>query len=207
MNTLLLIVVFALVLIGLIFGSCVPRSLRRRHYMAGLLFFLACLVMILTAALITCVYAGTVGYKALVREDLAATVYIQPLGSQQFLARIARPGAADTAFTIAGDELYIDARIIKWKPFATLLGLHTAYCLDRIAGRYTDIRDEKTKVRTLYSLAGDTRPWDLFFLRLQWPILAPVLDAQYGSATFASVKNVATLRIMVSASGLLARAQ
>jgi hypothetical protein len=60
-------------------------------------------------------------------------------------------------------------------------------------------------VRTLYSLAGGMKPWDLFSLRTRFAFLAPFLDAQYGSATFAPVEGVSTFRIMVTTSGLIAR--
>jgi hypothetical protein len=161
--------------------------------------------MILSALLALAISVGSIGYKALVREELAATVYITQLGVQQFQAKIVRPDASDTAFAIAGDELYVDARILKWKPLVNVLGLHTAYCLDRVAGRYTDINDERAKVRTLYSLGGGIKPWDLFFLRNRYSFLAPILDAYYGSAAFVPVRDVKVVKIMVTTSGLIAR--
>jgi hypothetical protein len=161
--------------------------------------------MILSGLLALVISAGSIGYKALVREELAATVYITPLGIQQFQAKIVFPDALDTTFAIAGDELYVDARILKWKPLVNVLGLHTAYCLDRVAGRYVDINDEHTKVRTLYSLGGEMKPWDLFFLRTRYSFLAPILDAYYGSAAFVPVRDVKVIKILVTTSGLIAR--
>jgi hypothetical protein len=99
----------------------------------------------------------------------------------------------------------MDARILKWTPFINLLGLHTVYRLDRVAGRYLSVRDEKVKTRTIYSIDGEMMPWDLFFLRTRCTFLAPILDAQYGSATFAQVEGKNTVRIMVTTSGLIAR--
>jgi hypothetical protein len=203
----LLLVTGALLLVGFVFGLLVRRAWKNRRFMGCLTFLLLSLVATLSALLVLLVCAGTKGYKALIREELAATVYITPLGNQQFRARIVRPHAADTAFAIAGDELYMDARILKWKPIATVLGLHTAYCLDRVSGRYVDIRDEHTKVRTLYSLNNGTMPWDLFFLRIRYGFLSPILDAQYGSAAFVPVNDVKVVRILVTGSGLIARSE
>ena len=101
----------------------------------------------------------------------------------------------------------MDARILKWKPIVNVLGLHTAYCLDRVSGRYSDIRDERTKVRSLYSLNGGMMPWDLFFLRVRYGFLSPVLDAQYGSAAFVPASDVKVVRILVTASGLIAKSE
>jgi hypothetical protein len=205
MSTVALSVIAVLAFLGLVFGFLVLNSWKNRRIMGGLTYLLLSLVMILSALLALAITAGTIGYKALVREELAATVYITPLGIQQFQAKIVRPGARDTAFAIAGDELYIDARILKWNPFVNILGLHTAYCLDRVAGRYRDIRDEKNKVRTVYSLYGEMKPWDIFLLRTRYSFLTPVLDAYYGSATFIPIRDMDVLRILVTTSGLIAR--
>jgi hypothetical protein len=205
MNTIMIAIVAVLFFLGLIFGILVYRSWRHRRIMGGLSYLLLSLVMALSALLALVISAGSIGYKALVREDLAATVYIMPLGVQQFQARIVCPDTRDTAFAIAGDELYVDARILKWKPLVNVLGLHTAYCLDRVAGRYVDINDERTKVRTLYSLHGWMKPWDLFFLRTRYSFLAPILDAYYGSAAFVPVRDVKVIKILVTTSGLITR--
>lgn len=205
MNGIVLIVLAALVLLGLIFWFLVLFSLKRKRYFQSFASLLAGLVFILSAALVTVIAAGMKGYQALTREDLAALIYITPLGNQHFQARIVRPNACDTTLFIAGDELYIDARIIKWKPFANLVGIHTYYCLDRVGGRYHDIRDETTKVRTLYSLAGPMRLWDIFSLVKNFAFLAPFLDTQYGSAAFTSPEKESVLRVKVSTSGLLIR--
>ena len=205
MSIVTLTAVAVLALFGLAFLFLAPQAFYKRRIMSGVTLILLSLVMVLSALVVLLVAAGLKGYRALVREDLAATVYITPLGAQQFRAKIVCPGARDTAFAIAGDELYVDARILKWKPFVNVLGQHTAYCLDRVAGRYTDINEERTKVRTLYSLGGVMKPWDLFFLRTRYSFLAPIIDAYYGSAAFVPVRDVTAVKIMVTTSGLIVR--
>ncbi|MBN1471070.1 MAG: hypothetical protein JW925_04760, partial [Syntrophaceae bacterium] len=106
--------------------------------------------------------------------------------------------------SLAGDQLYVDAHILKWKPVANIFGLHTSYELDRVAGRYASLKDETTKVHTVYSLSK-YRPVDLFDLRRRFAILNPLLDAEYGSATFINTTSTEEFRVMVSTTGLLIR--
>ena len=87
---------------------------------------------------------------------------------------------------------------------ANALGLRTAYELDRVGGRYRDVQRERTAPRTVYPL-GDDRTVDLFDLRQRYAWLSPLLDAEYGSATFVSVPRPAELEVRVSTSGLLMR--
>ena len=64
---------------------------------------------------------------------------------------------------------------------ANLLGFDTAYRLDRISGRYTSIKDERSLPRTVYGLNQPDRvdPWELVHRYHSW---VPWMDALYGSA-------------------------
>jgi hypothetical protein len=152
----------------------------------------------------TLIAVGTRGYQALTHEEVAARISVRPTAPQRFDAQVRFPDGRVAGHAIAGDELYVDAHIIKWKPIANLLGLHTAYELDRIAGRYRSVDQERTGMRTVYPLAAP-RTLDLFALRQRYGWLAPLYDAEYGSASFVPVTRPAELEVRVSTSGLLIR--
>ncbi|MCU1382891.1 MAG: cation/multidrug efflux pump [Acidobacteria bacterium] len=147
---------------------------------------------------------GMRGYRALTREDVAAIVDVRPIAAQRFEATFRVPERPDTRVVLAGDQIYVDAHVLKWTPLANMLGLHTAYELDRVAGRYDDIGQERSAARTIFAL-GEEKPVDLFGLRRRYTALAPLLDAEYGSGTFVPVKRAATFEIRISTTGLLIR--
>jgi hypothetical protein len=172
-------------------GRCVFRSL------AGLL--LLAIGLFIGAAVI-----GMQAFRGLTREEVVAVVSVRPVGAQRFDANVRLADGRQLGFVLAGDELYMDAHIIKWKPIASVLGLHTAYQLDRIAGRYRQIEQERHSVRTVHSLAPDS-PIDLFELRRRFGFLEPFYDAEYGSGTFVAVSKPAELEVRLSTTGLLIR--
>lgn len=180
------------------------HSVRRRRNLSALLALLAAVAAGLISALAVTVLVGTRGYSALAREETAAWIRTVPDGDQRFVAHFRLPDGRLEAFEIAGDELYVDAHILKWKSVANLLGLHTAYELDRVAGRYSNLDDERHSERTVYSLAP-TRSIDLFYLRRASEVLAPLVDAEYGSASFIAARDTALWELRVSTSGLLLR--
>jgi hypothetical protein len=106
-------------------------------------------------------------------------------------------------YELAGDAFYMDAHILKWHPWASLLGLHTVYELDRVAGRYNAVADERARPHTAYELAR-SKPIDLFFIARR-RLLGPLVDAEYGSATFEAATQAQTFEVRVSTTGLLAR--
>jgi len=162
------------------------------------------LLLLSLGALAGTIAIGIQGYLALTREDVAARLFVQPHGAQRFAATVRFPDGHEETFELAGDEIYVDAHILKWKPLANVLGLHTVYELDRVAGRYHAVEQERSEVRTVYSLGKD-KPVDLFGLRRRYAFLAPLLDAEYGSATFMPVAQPAELELRVSTTGLLMR--
>lgn len=147
---------------------------------------------------------GIQGYRALTQETVAAVVRTEPAGPKRFQAWFRFPDGREVSYTLSGDQLYVDAHILKWNPMVNVLGLHTAYELDRIAGRYQDLTQEQQQPRTVHSLAP-ARKVDLFDLRQRYAVLSPLLDAEYGSATFAAAESPAQFEIRVSTTGLLIR--
>lgn len=162
------------------------------------------LAFLLLGALAGTIAIGLDGYRALTHEEVAAQLSVRPTGRQQFAATFRFPDGRESTFPIAGDEVYVDAHILKWKPFANALGLNTAYELGRVTGRYRDIMQERLSPRTVHALGPD-RTVDLFDLRQRYQILEPLLDAEYGSATFVPVSRPANLELRVSTTGLLMR--
>lgn len=180
------------------------HSVRRRRNLSALVAIFAAVAAGLISSLAVTVLVGMRGYSALTREETAAWIRTVPAGEQEFVAHFRLPNGRVEVFEIAGDEVYVDAHILKWKSVANLLGLHTAYELDRVAGRYSTLDDERHADRTVYSLAP-ARSIDLFYLRRASELLAPLVDAEYGSASFVAARDTALWELRVSTSGLLLR--
>jgi hypothetical protein len=147
---------------------------------------------------------GIQGYRALTQEDLAARISVRPYGPQQFTAKLRFPDGHEESYNVSGDEIYLDARILKWHALANMLGLTTAYELDRIGGRYREVGQERSAPRSLYPL-GKEKPVDVFALAKRYPFLEHFVDATYGSAAFVPVGEPAELELRVSTTGLLIR--
>ncbi len=182
-------------------------SLARLRVLSFLGRACAGLLLLVVAGIAWTLTAGLAGVQALTKEEVAARVRVTPAGPQRFDAQVTWPDGRSASYLIAGDQVLIDAHVLKWKPAANWLGLHTSYRLDRIAGRYRDVQQEATARRTVHALAP---PAPLGFDLVAWRERAPwaaawLLDAAYGSATFVPVTEPAELEVRVSTSGLLIR--
>jgi len=191
-------------LISLLFFIAAVRSLRRNRIAGGVLRGGTSLVFFLLAAACVLAAANLRTYQRLTAEQAAGRLELARIGYREFNAVFVFPSGERADFMLRGDEFQIDARVLKWNGLANLLGFDTAYRLDRIGGRYSNIDDERTLPRTVYAL---TRPdridlWDLVHRYHSW---VPWIDALYGSAAYLPMADGAQYDIGVSQSGLIAR--
>ncbi|HEU5339143.1 MAG TPA: hypothetical protein VFU39_07650 [Sulfuricaulis sp.] len=190
--------------LGVVLIVAAGAALRHRRPLRMSIRLLLALVFLAAGAACGVVALGVQGYRALTHEAVAAVVRTEPLGPNRFQAQFRFPDGREVSYSLSGDQLYVDARILKWHPMANVLGLHTVYELDRVAGRYQDLAQEQQQPRTVLSLAPK-REVDLFNLRRRYALLSPLLDAEYGSATFAAADGPTQYEVRVSTTGLLIR--
>jgi len=197
--------IFSLIVgaIGFLFIIAALAALARRKPLRTFSHLVVATLCLAVAGLFAMIGVATQGYQAFTQETVAASVQVEPLGEQRFRARLRMPDGREVVHELAGDELYVDAHILKWKPIANFFGLHTAYELDRIAGRYSNVQEEQARLRTVYAL-GEDKPVDMFNLRKRYVMLAPLLDAEYGSASFVPADGK-TYEVRVTTSGLIIR--
>jgi hypothetical protein len=197
-----LIVVFSLA--GILLALAAIRRLRQRRLTAGIAGGAAALLLFLVAASAGLIAANLRTYSRLSYEQPAAELQFARLGERRFNAVLAYPAGGTEIFALSGDEWQIDARLLKWRAFANILGFDTIYRLERIGGRYSRIEDEHGAERTVYSLNPPLR-LDLWDTARRYKNWLPWVDALYGSATYLPMADGALYEIKVSQSGLTAR--
>lgn len=203
--TVLTVVALVLAALAALLLAVTFLSVRRRKLLRSLAALLSGLLFLALAGLAAAVTVGVRGYRALTAEEVAARVRTEPIDSQHFRATVELPDGRVGQFDIAGDQLYVDAHILKWKPIVNLLGLRTGYELDRVGGRYTALADERLRPHTVFPL-GPEHAVDVFgFVRRHPRVLAPLVDATYGSGTFVGAERPGSFEVRVSTTGLLIR--
>ena len=199
--------VLALVAFGLLSALLLGAALaavRQRRWIGTSVALVLALLFLALAALAATLGVATQGYRALTREEVAAVIVTRPIAPERFMATFIFPDGRRENYELAGNGLYVDAHIVKWHPRANLLGLHTAYQLDRVGGRYDRLEDELRKPRRIFALSP-ARPVDMFQLARSLAFLGGLVDAEYGSATFISTREPRQLELRISTSGLLFR--
>jgi hypothetical protein len=204
MGKLLVLLTIGSGLLSLLFFIETFRVIRKKRLISSTIRLLCALLLLSLAALFGTITIATQGYRALTHEEIAAVVTTEPLGTKWFMAYFKFPDGKEASYRLVGDALYVDAHILKWKPIVNILGLPTAYELDRVTGRYADVKDELSGIHTVFLISED-KALNLFNLRQRYWALSPLLDAEYGSAAFINLEKPSKFEIRVSTTGLLIR--
>ncbi len=190
--------------IGVLFLALAAGAWRKRHRVGAVGRSGGGALFLSLAALAATLGASTQGYRGLTQEEVALTVTTVPTGPAAFQAFLEFPDGRDTTLQVLGDQLLVDAHILKWHYLGNVIGYHTQYELDRLTGRYVDVEAERTMPRTVHSLKSD-KPLDLFDLARRHVWLRFLVDTEYGSATYIDVRRPARFEVRVSTTGLLVR--
>jgi len=163
--------------------------------------FAVCAVLATAAILLTVSYYG---YNRLTAEQAVSRIEFVQTGRNEYQARLMVEGEPDRLFALRGDEWQMDARLVTWKPPATILGLDPIYRLERLSGRFTDIGREQNEIRTVHQLSPP-QLIDVWYVARRFPALAPGIDAYYGSATYVPMADGARFEVSLSRNALIAR--
>ena len=199
------VIIVILLVLGLLLIIGALRRLRTRRPFSASVQGLSGLLMLSLAALLFAIALNLYTYQVFTHEEPVADVRFEALGPQYFRMYLLPEQNSATVLELRGDEWQVDARVLKWHGLATLLGMKTAYRLERVSGRYRDVTQERQALRTVHALEHD-RGLDLWALAQRYNQRIPWVDAIYGSATYMPMADKAHYRVSMSTSGLVVRA-
>jgi len=202
--TLLTLVSIALALAGIWLCVIGLRRLFARRPLSAFNFELTGLIFLAVAAASFVLASNLYLYDRLDYEAPVAEIQFTELSPQHFTADLQR-GDMQQQFDMWGDEWQLDAQMLLWHGFASVIGLEPQYRLHRLSGRYTSISDEREKKRSVFALSekADVDLWLLASQHQSW--FSWLVDASYGSAVYLPMSDKAIYQISISRTGLVAR--
>ncbi len=203
MNILIgIFLIFSLIAFGFLLRtvSCTRRGRVLRAGGSGI----SCLASSAVAGVALLLAFSYYSYGRLTSEKLISSVQFKQTAEDEYEARLMIRGERDRFFRLLGNEWQMDARVISWKPPATILGLDPIYRLERLSGRYSTIERERTEDRTVHALSPEPT-LDIWTIARKFPLLTPGVDAYYGSATYAPMSDGARFEVSLSRDAVIAR--
>jgi hypothetical protein len=203
-STILAVAVGFCVLLALAFLWGAGRRFRHGRLVSGAAHGTIAVACVLAALAVGLAGTNLLTYERLTFERPVAKATFAQAGDREFNATLSFPSGGARGYVLRGDAWQIDARVLKWRGGANVLGFDALCRLERIGGRYDDVELERTAPRTVYALRGP-EVLDAWSLVRAWQSRVPWIDAVYGSATYVPMADGAAYEVTVSQSGLLAR--
>jgi hypothetical protein len=180
------------------------RRLASLRFASGSLLLLCSALLVSLGVIAALAAASLRTYNRLTQEQDAARVSMRQIAPKHYALSVQPKAGRAQSFEVLGDEWQIDARLLKWRPIATIAGFDTVYRLERLSGRYSDIAEERAAKRTVYGLA-EQAPVDFWVYLRRYNDYLPFGDALYGSAAFVPMAEGAEYAVTVSSTGLVVR--
>ncbi|WP_276487004.1 hypothetical protein [Ectopseudomonas mendocina] len=140
-------------------------------------------------------------YNVFTHEDPIMVIAFEKGEGREYLAKIESPRSLRGEYLIQGEQWRIDARFIKMKYWANLLGLESRHSLDRLQGRYISIQDENSLPSTAHQLSDSEGS---HFTIFGW---SPFLDIEYGSSTYQEIDPEKKFTVFKTPTGIITRAK
>jgi len=199
------LIIAALLLIGATLLVASVARLRRRRLLAATRAAVGGCLCLALATLAFALALNLYTYHRLTREQPVAQLHFKRVADQRFRVQLAAADGSTRHFLLAGNQWQLEARVLKWQPWATILGFDARYRLDRLSGRYQHIDAERTARHTVYDLAP-ARGLDLWQAARHLPTWLDPMDTHFGSATYLPMADDARYAVeLTQTGGLVAR--
>ncbi len=210
------IVPAAVAALGAVWFLLAVIGLFRGRILSGIFGSLAGAGLLAAASIAVLLGQNAQTYGRLTYERPVATLSTRQLAPQYFEVTVTQPALGDAAertavYPVNGDEWRVEAQVLRWKPWANVLGLDAQYRLDRLSGRYQSIDQERSGARSVHALSSDADPDGLPWSLSLWDTarkyrgyIDPV-DTLYGSGAYMAMQDGATYEVWITQSGLVAR--
>lgn len=144
-------------------------------------------------------------YRQLLNEESVATLRFEKLKAQTYNVIVVDNTGHEYRYYLKGDQWQLDARLIRWHPTVASIGMASLYRLERISGRYRDLKQELGAERTVYQMEFSPYGIDTWAWLKRVPWIRQWVDARYGSATYLPMANGAIFEVKLGFSGLVTR--
>lgn len=161
-------------------------------------------VMVLGVVTFGLLFANFWTYSRLTDETDIAILAVSRAADRSYIVELETADGRQSQLPVRGDAWQLDARVIKWKGWAQLLGRSPMYRIERLSGRYFDVQSELERPRSVHALS-ENPGLDLWRLARQHSDWLPGVDAAYGSSTYLPLRDGARYSVSLSGTGLVAR--
>ena len=191
-------------------------------FLSGVIFTLLAVILLLKRRILLAALHGTAGLSLLLSGTILALIllnvhtYIQ-LTSEMELAEV-QIGARkpegipikiqsrenEQLFFIDAAEWQLDARFLKWKSWAYLLGSESLVRLETLSGRHSSAATDTGRIDRYQLVQNSAFTRDLGSKFSGW---LGMVDTYYGSSVYMPAVEGAVYSVSATVSGLVARAE
>ncbi len=181
------------------------KMLLRRHWIGAWLRGTVGLALVAAAVFGLLMAWDLHNFRQVLAERPVATLAFSRLGERHFAVELVDADGNNRRAELHGELWQLDMRILKWSDALTRVGMRPGYQLDRLGGRYLSIEDERNQQRSVIDLSQREGPVDAWQWLRRMQRWLPIVDVQYGGATYQPMADGALFAVSMGPTGPVAR--
>ena len=183
------------------------HQLKRKHLLSSAVWSLQGALLLSGFFLVLLVYSNLHTYQRLTYEQVIADVYVRKLAPQRYQISMSLSNADQDQhyYELEGDQWQLDARILKWKGWANLIGLDSFYQLVRLSGRFSDAELAISRLPTLHELKQPSSGMAIWKAKQLLRDKAGFVDTLFGQGVFMPMTDGAHFQVSIGQQGLITR--
>ncbi len=203
----LLIISALLAALIVICGWRFVHQLKRKRLFSSALWSMQSVVFLSAFLLVLLTFSNLHTYQRLTHESVVADVYVRKLEPKKFQLSLSFSESDQDQhyYVLQGDQWQLDARILKWKGWANLIGLDSFYQLVRLSGRYEDIDQARSNQPSMHDLSTPVRGLDLWKMKRLLNDKVGFVDTLFGQGVFMPMLDGAHYQVSIGQFGLITR--
>lgn len=143
-------------------------------------------------------------YQEIPQDQPLFTLSVQAQSPQRYQVTILE-GATERKFLLDGDLWQLDARQLKWKGLADLIGLQSGYRLETLNGRFLAIEQQELAQFTQVELARSMYGIDFWYWLRAFQKDLFIVDANALRVSYLPIADGAVYSVNLVPTGLLAK--
>jgi hypothetical protein len=178
------------------------KLLVNKKWIMGFLRGTAGIVLLVFSVVVVLTGKDLYSYKSSADDMAIVTLSFHKKEGNTYLVELQGPSSFYASKTIEGQQWQINARMFKWPPLLSLVGLTAGYRLESLSGRFIELQLDQMVGQKPPEMLNEDSAFDVWSFLNQHPAAMPLMTAYMATPGFVPTADGAIYEVKLTGQNL-----